>query len=247
MPQLTNIITLKATLKVLTGLRIGAGDSEMHIGGVDNTVIKHPLTGSPYIPGSSLKGKMRSLLEWRSGAVKDDPLTAKDYQTATEAQKPEIKRILQLFGIGGGDAKDAETLVKELGPSRLSFWDCPLDKAWEDEVRNNNQLLIEVKSENVINRISGVADHPRKTERVPAEAKFVFKLSVKQLAGDGETLLDTVLQGLRLIEHDSLGGSGSRGYGKVEFVGLKIYDADDTEHADAPERFKKALAFPKKV
>lgn len=72
--QLTGITTIQATLELVSGLRIGAGDSEMRIGGVDNTVIRHPHTQSPYIPGSSLKGKMRSLLEWRSGAVKEEPL-----------------------------------------------------------------------------------------------------------------------------------------------------------------------------
>jgi CRISPR-associated protein Csm3 len=241
MPQLTHISTIEATLEVVTGLRIGAGDSEMHIGGVDNTVVKHPLTGSPYIPGSSLKGKMRSLLEWRSGAVKEAPLGAKDFSDAKAEQKPEIKRILQLFGIGGGDVKDAEALVRELGPTRLAFWDCPLEEKWEDEVRDNNQLLTEVKSENIINRISGVAEHPRNTERVPAGAKFVFRLSFKKLAGDDETLLDTVLQGLKLIEHDSLGGSGSRGYGKVKFVDLKIDNEDWTE------KFKAVEAFPKQA
>jgi CRISPR-associated protein Csm3 len=241
MPRLNNITTIEAALEVVTGLRIGAGDSEMHIGGVDNTVIKHPLTGSPYIPGSSLKGKMRSLLEWRSGAVKEAPLGARDFEKAADVQKPEIKRILQLFGIGGGDAKDAETLVGELGPTRLAFWDCPLEEAWEKEVRGNNQLLTEVKSENLINRISGVAEHPRNTERVPAGAKFVFRLSLKQLDGDGDDLLETVLQGLKLIEHDSLGGSGSRGYGKVKFTGLKINGKDETE------TFQKVEAFPAKT
>ncbi|MDR1728187.1 MAG: type III-A CRISPR-associated RAMP protein Csm3 [Acidobacteriota bacterium] len=240
MPQLTNIVTIEAALEVLTGLRIGAGDSEMHIGGVDNTVIKHPLTGEPYIPGSSLKGKMRSLLEWRSGAVQEKPLGAKDYTnpTASEAQKDAIKPILQLFGIGGGDAKDDKTLVKELGPSRLAFWDCALEEGWKNRVREDNQLLTEVKSENVINRISGVADHPRHTERVPAGAKFVFKLSLKQLDGDGDALLQTVLEGLKLIELDSLGGSGSRGYGKVRFAGLKINGVDKS--AD----FETVKAFP---
>jgi CRISPR-associated protein Csm3 len=242
MPKLTNITMIEATLEVLTGLRIGAGDNEMHIGGVDNTVIKHPLTGSPYIPGSSLKGKMRSLLEWRSGAVKDDPLGAKDLASASATQQAEIKRILQLFGVGGGDAKDAETLVKELGPTRLAFWDCALDPDWEKEVRVNNQLLTEIKSENLINRISGVAEHPRNTERVPAGAKFVFRLSLKKLAGDDEKLLETVLQGLKLIEHDSLGGSGSRGYGKVAFQNLKIDDEDWTEKFKAVEAFPKAQA-----
>jgi CRISPR-associated protein Csm3 len=238
MPKLNNITTIEATLELVTGLRIGAGDSEMHIGGVDNTVIKHPLTGSPYIPGSSLKGKMRSLLEWRSGAVKEKPLGATDYDGASGAQQPEIKRILQLFGIGGGDAKDNEVLVRELGPTRLAFWDCPLDAAWEKEVRDNNQLLTEVKSENTINRISGEAKNPRNTERVPAGAKFVFRLSLKKLEGDDARLLETVLQGLKLIEHDSLGGSGSRGYGKVKFTGLRI-DGEDKQ-----AEFSEIQAFP---
>jgi len=239
MPQLTNITMIEATLEVLTGLRIGAGDNEMHIGGVDNTVVKHPLTNEPYIPGSSLKGKMRSLLEWRSGAVREDPLGAKDLTGGNAIQQAEIKRILQLFGIGGGAARDVKELVKELGPTRLAFWDCALDSDWEKEVRENNQLLTEVKSENSINRISGEAKNPRNTERVPAGAKFVFRLSLKKLADDDEKLLETVLQGLKLIEHDSLGGSGSRGYGKVAFQNLKIDGEDWTE------KFKTIEAFPK--
>ena len=229
MAQLTKITTITATLTLVTGLRIGAGDSEMHIGGVDNTVIKHPLTGAPYVPGSSLKGKMRSLLEWRSGAVQEKPLGAKDFKAAKGSQQAEIKHVLQLFGIGGGDVQDNKELVADLGPTRLAFWDCPLDASWEQEVRGNNQLLTEVKSENVINRISGVAEHPRNTERVPAGAKFDFRLSFKQLAGDDPTLLETVLQGLKLIELDSLGGSGSRGYGKVRFAGLAIDGTDEAE------------------
>jgi CRISPR-associated protein Csm3 len=86
MPQLTNIHTIEATLELVTGLRISAGDAEMHIGGVDNTVIKHPITQSPYIPGSSLKGKMRSLLEWKTGAVQEKPLGLADLDRANDLQ-----------------------------------------------------------------------------------------------------------------------------------------------------------------
>ena len=222
MPKLNTITTIEATLELVTGLRIGAGDSEMHIGGVDNTVIKHPHTQSPYIPGSSLKGKMRSLLEWRSGAVKEGPLDKKALESADAKLKPEVKRILQLFGIGGGDIKDDQALARELGPTRISFWDCNLSAAWEKQIRDDNFALTEVKSENSINRISGVALNPRQTERVPAGAQFDFRLSIKRLEGDGDELLNTVLQGLKLLELDSLGGSGSRGYGKVKFVGLTI-------------------------
>jgi len=237
MPQLTSITTIEATLELVTGLRIGAGDSEMHIGGVDNTVIKHPHTQAPYIPGSSLKGKMRSLLEWRSGAVKEGPLDKKAYAAADEKLKPEVKRILQLFGIGGGDLKDDQDLARELGPTRVSFWDCNLNADWEKQIRDDNFSLTEVKSENSINRISGVALHPRQTERVPAGAQFDFRLSIKQLTGDGADLLSTVLQGLKLLQLDSLGGSGSRGYGKVKFVGLKIDGVDSQARLDAVTPF----------
>ena len=234
--QLTGITTIQATLELVSGLRIGAGDSEMRIGGVDNTVIRHPHTQAPYIPGSSLKGKMRSLLEWRSGAVKEAPLGYPDLQNASGAVQAEVKHILQLFGISGGDAKLGKEM-QELGPSRLSFWDCNLQAEWEKEIRDNNQMLTEVKSENRINRISGVAEHPRQTERVPAGARFDFRLSVKRLAGDGDALLTTVLQGLKLLELDSLGGSGSRGYGKVKFVGLTIDGQDAQARFDAVQPF----------
>lgn len=239
MPKLTAITTIEATLELVTGLRIGAGDSEMHIGGVDNTVIKNPHTQSPYIPGSSLKGKMRSLLEWRSGAVKEGPLDKKALDAADVKLKPEVKRILQLFGVGGGDLKDDQALACEIGPTRISFWDCNLNQTWEKQIREDNFALTEVKSENSINRISGVALNPRQTERVPAGAQFDFRLSIKQLEGDGEELLNTVLQGLKLLELDSVGGSGSRGYGKVKFVHLKIDGADGQARFDSAQPFGK--------
>lgn len=238
MPQLTAITTISATLELVTGLRIGAGDSEMHIGGVDNTVIKHPHTQSPYIPGSSLKGKMRSLLEWRSGAVQQEALGWKDLEKASGAQQVEVKRILQLFGISG-DAKIGVEQMGEIGPTRVSFWDCNLNPEWENQIREDNFSLTEVKSENRINRISGVAEHPRQTERVPAGAQFDFRLSMKKLAGDGPELIETILQGLKLLELDSVGGSGSRGYGKVKFVNLKIDDADSQARFDAVKPFER--------
>lgn len=238
MPQLTAITTIEAKLELLTGLRIGAGDAEMQIGGVDNTVVKHPITQSPYIPGSSIKGKMRSLLEWRSGAVQQGPLDKRAHDDARGNVRGEIRRILQLFGTGGGEFKDDPAFAAEIGPSRLAFWDCALCPQWEKQVRDNHRLLTEVKSENRINRISGVAEHPRNTERVPSGASFDFRLSIKRLAGDGDDLLETMLQGLKLIEFDSLGGSGSRGYGKVRFAQLRI------DGQDAQPRFDQVQAFP---
>ena len=215
--KFTNIVEIKAKLVLQTGLHIGAGDSEMHIGGIDNSVIKHPLTQSPYIPGSSLKGKIRTLLEWRSGAVQNNPLTLKDVSKNPE----EVKNILRLFGISG-DTKNSEQEVAEIGVSRLAFWDCALNEDWEKAIRDDNQLLTEAKSENTIDRITSTAGNPRQTERVPAGAKFDFKLTLRQFEGDKPELLDLVLKGLKLLELDSLGGSGSRGYGKVKFTELTV-------------------------
>ena len=215
--KLTNIVEIKAKLVLQTGLHIGAGDSEMHIGGIDNSVIKHPLTQSPYIPGSSLKGKIRTLLEWRSGAVQNNPLTLKDVSKNPE----EVKNILRLFGISG-DTKNSEQEVAEIGVSRLAFWDCALNEDWEKAIRDDNQLLTEAKSENTIDRITSTAGNPRQTERVPTGAEFDFKLTLRQFEGDKPELLDLVLKGLKLLELDSLGGSGSRGYGKVKFTELTV-------------------------
>lgn len=224
--KLTKILTIKAQLVCVSGLHIGAGDTEMHIGGIDNTVIRNPLTNVPYIPGSSLKGKIRSLLEWRSGAVREKPLSLADYQNG---ERRDVLSILQLFGVGGGDQLTNEKALV-LGSSRLSFWDCELNEAWRKSIDDANLLTTEAKSENSINRISGVADHPRFTERVVAGARFDFRLSMKVLERDEEGLLRTILSGLRLLEADSLGGSGSRGYGKVKFENLTI-DGEDKQAA----------------
>ncbi len=217
--KLEKIVEIKAKLVLQTGLHIGAGDGEMHIGGVDNAIIKHPITQSPYIPGSSLKGKMRTLLEWLSGEVREKPLSLNDVKNAQDPQA--VKMILRLFGTSADVGKDQ--LVKELGVGRLSFWDAHLSKEWEADVRESNLLLTEVKSENTINRITSTAEHPRFMERIPAGAEFEFKLMMKQFAGDDkEALLNLVLKGLKLLEMDSVGGSGSRGYGKVKFEKLEI-------------------------
>ena len=232
--QLINIQKLEATLELLSGLRIGASEGEIRIGGVDNQVIRNPYNNEPYIPGSSLKGKMRSLLEWRSGAVRSEPLGIKDISE----RHPTVKPILQLFGVGGGDQLNDQQ-AEELGPTRLSFWDAPLLNDWVSQIRNDNLLLTEVKTENRIDRIKGVAEHPRQTERVPAGAQFKFILSIKRLNidGDGTALLETVLAGLKLLEMDALGGSGSRGYGKVKFKGLTLDGADIQTRFDAIKPF----------
>lgn len=235
--QLVQIRRLAGDLELLSGLRIGASEGEIRIGGVDNQVIRNVHDrGRPYIPGSSVKGKVRSLLEWRSGAVAPEPLGIKDLHRSPG--NPHIRSILQLFGVGGGDQLSDED-AREIGPTRLAFWDASLNESWAQRIESENLLLTEVKTENRIDRIRGVAEHPRQTERVPAGAIFEFKLSIKVLNidGDGKALLRVAFQGLRLLELDSLGGSGSRGYGKIRFRNLTLDGESVQSDFDAVDPF----------
>lgn len=217
--KLEKIISINGTIKLLSGLHIGGGSDVMHIGGIDNPVIKHPHTNQPYIPGSSLKGKIRSLLEWQAGLVEFNqgkPFGFKQLKNVNDpVQKKAAEYIVKLFGVSGGDNLEIEE-AKKNGITRSSFRDAfPLD-SWLQKV--DGKLLTEAKSENTINRIAGTAEHPRQTERVPAGAEFAFELQLKVLTGDDEkALCKTLLTGLKLLEMDALGGSGSRGYGRVEF------------------------------
>jgi CRISPR-associated protein Csm3 len=234
---LNKILKISATLTCETGLHIGGGDSEMHIGGIDTPVVKNPVTHEPYVPGSSLKGKIRSLMEWRSGMVKNEPLGIRDLNRAKGAQEESVLTILRLFGAHGAD-EPTEEQQQKIGPTRLSFWDCPISKSWLKSVEENNLLPVEAKSENIIDRISGKAQHPRQTERVPAGAGFDFTLTVKVLDTDNEDeLVKAVFRGLKLLELDSLGGSGSRGYGKVKFTNLQVAGYSGKVQFDAVDPF----------
>lgn len=236
--QLKAINQITGQIQLITGLHIGAGNEEVHIGGIDNGVIKHPHTQQPYIPGSSLKGKMRSLLEWRAGLVGEangKPVSIGLLDKLTGDKKQQAEILIRLFG-AAGDTKNDEK-AEAIGITRLSFWDCGLNKEWLEKVDKNNWLFTEAKSENTINRITGTADNPRQTERVPADAIFDFKLGMKILADNEHSFIDTVLAGLKLLELDGIGGSGSRGYGKIKF---KLDNADLQARLDAIDPFKAA-------
>lgn len=212
--KLSNIKVIKGTIRVLTGLHIGCGDNEMHIGGTDHPVVKHPHTNEPYIPGSSIKGKVRSLLELKSGKVVESggkPFSAK---FANEQKDPYVMNIVKLFGSGASDTTD------EIGPTRASFSDCFLTEDSKRRFFQNGLPLTEVKSENSINRITGTAENPRFIERVPSGLEFEFSVSLKVFdisENEEPELRELLFKGLKLLELDALGGNGSRGYGRVEF------------------------------
>lgn len=127
-------------------------------------------------------------------------------------EREECVSILKLFGVSGADQDE----TGEIGSSRVSFADCPLDNDWKSRAFEKNLAFTEVKSENSIDRIKGTALNPRFTERVPADAEFRFSLTIKQMEGDAN-LEDFLFDGLKLLEMDALGGSGSRGYGRISF------------------------------
>lgn len=218
--KLKGIKDINGVIILKSGLHIGAGDMEMHIGGTDNQVIKHPHTQKPFIPGSSLKGKVRSLLEMRSGLVgmsDGKPVSATELSKLQTQGKDagECMNILKLFGCGGAESEEKS----KIGPTRLSFADCALNTAWTEKAEELNYAFTEVKSENSINRISGTAQNPRFTERVPSGAEFDFSITMKVFEEDDEEDLTAyLLKGLKLLELDALGGSGSRGYGRVAFT-----------------------------
>jgi len=214
--KLTDIKEIKGRIILKSGLHIGAGDTEMHIGGTDNPVLKHPHTQEPYIPGSSLKGKVRSLLEMESGlmvATKGEPVQVKTLKGLTGEQEAKCKKILKIFGSSGSDAGE----MTDLGPTRVSFADCPMNTKWKENARKNGYF--EIKSENSIDRIKGTAagSGPRFVERVVEGAEFDFSVTLKLLDEKEGDLFEYLLDGLKLLEMDALGGSGSRGYGRIEF------------------------------
>lgn len=217
--KLYKICTYSGTITLKSGLHIDSGDMEMHIGGTDRVVIKHPHTLEPYIPGSSLKGKTRALLELESGFMAftgGSPLAPKNLANAIDpAMRAKGEAIIRFFGTGGSEQDE----TGNFGPSRAAFADSYLNQAWKTRAKDNRWPLTEVKSENSINRVNGTAQNPRFIERVPEGTEFDFSVSFKVLAEGEEQLFENLLfKGLKLVELDALGGSGSRGYGRVSFT-----------------------------
>lgn len=203
-------VVLSGELECETGLHIGQ-EGAIEIGGIDNPVIKNPVTGYPYVPGSSVKGKMRSLLEWDEGVVEDDG--SPHFHEGPEAVDCAVCRVF-----GTPAEADAET-----GPTRLTVRDAPpTDETvamWND--MDTALPYTEVKSENFINRITSEAN-PRDMERIPRESVFEYELvyGVYDLGDGGATDVENlaaVQRAMVLLEDAALGGSGSRGYGKVRF------------------------------
>src|ERR1700683_1879585 len=212
-----------------TGLHIGAGKGSLEIGGADNPVVKDAF-GLPYIPGSSLRGKVRSLLENAMGLTSPAELVYISKRRGQEVRIHQSDRpddeICLLFGRSPGRSERVEGEAAEVrmaSPARLTIYDAPLEQeSITAQMRENlDDEITEVKSENAIDRITSQAN-PRTLERVPAGARFKVRLVVDVLCEEDKVLPARVLEGLRLLEDDALGGGGSRGSGRVSFKNLKL-------------------------
>lgn len=216
MMKLKKIVSFQGTVICVTGISIRGAGSDLGIGGADSEVIKNPMTGEPYLPGSSLKGKMRSQLERKYGAKK--------YIRHTQRSAPNEKEpcgcgqrscpICTLFGAHVNPGAES-------APTRILVRDCHMTEEFRKKVRElplERGSYLEVKGENIVDRKTGAASSPRFMERVPAGATFDLNIQVQIFEGDDEEkLLDMVKEGLSLVEDSYLGSSGSRGYGQVKF------------------------------
>lgn len=210
-------------IEVKTGLHIGGSAERIEIGGNDNPVITNPISGEPYIPGSSLKGKMRSLMEWKLGKIMPD---GKTHECKAESKAVDCP-VCRIFGI----PVNSRNPFTKLGPTRLIVRDAEITdecrKGWMDE----GNMFTELKYENSLNRVTAVAN-PRPLERVVAGVRFkldlVFKVfDIDDGGAKDEECFKYVKKALKMVEDDALGGAGSRGCGKVSFINLKDEDGND--------------------
>lgn len=208
-----NYHEITGVIRCVSGLRIGGSDDLLQIGGTDLTCIKHPVTLKPYLPGSSLKGKMRSELE-----AKLDKFGGR---SGNEPCGCGACIVCAVFGMHKPRGND-------LGPSRIIVRDAQLLEGGETEL----------KSENVIDRKTGTAMHPRKLERVVAGSTFTLRIGIQEWDLDkdadhggkkgGEALVAFVLEGLKLVQRTGLGSGVSKGSGEILFEGLKVNGTDRT-------------------
>lgn len=227
MKKLTKHIEVSATMMVQSGLRIGAGGSSLEIGGLDNPILRHPVTRQPYVPGSSLKGKLRSLLEvnkFRIGNFLEPRATSSPCGCGGCV-------VCRLFGCG--DVRNASE------PTRLIFRDCLM---LESSIKELEPLLSEgvfyseVKAEVTMDRTSGKVGQagPRSMDRIAAGTRLGVSVTIRVLEGDKEDeMKEALAHALRLLEAEGLGGSVSRGYGQVKF--------EDMKWDDKPWDFRAAL------
>ena len=219
--KLEGRIFITFNIAAQTGLHIGGSDTGIEIGGVDKTVIRDRLTNRPYIPGSSLRGKVRSLLEKYKGLEQNQRIGQGNIHSCQQSAAYDTCAVCQVFGVPG--ERDFGT------PTRLVVRDVHMTEDSAKALQDRTELpYTEAKTEVSIDRVTSAAN-PRQFERVPAGAEFgpaqllytVYNGSGCDPRKDIERVA-TVLEGLQLLEDDYLGGQGSRGAGQVELKDIVV-------------------------
>jgi CRISPR-associated protein Csm3 len=201
MSTLKKKIVYDCTITLKTGLHIGGTNAALNIGGPDKFVVRNPLDNIPYIPGSSLKGKLRSLVELKNGCFTTN--NRGGYLASTDPNSLSGA----LFGVSSDSAQSH--------PSRIIIRDAKLDETSVD-LNKTEMPYTESKTEVAIDRVTAKAN-PRTFERVPAGARFNLSMVLNVFDDDDENKLrKTLKQAIDLLQDDYLGGQGSRGYGQVE-------------------------------
>lgn len=221
-------IFINASIEAVTGLHIGGSNTGLEIGGVDKAVLRNPFTDEPYIPGSSLRGKMRSQLEKVNGLKQNKKIgQATTIHSCDDKDEYPNCPVCMIFGI------PADEKIEEAMPARLVVRDTSLDEGWKIKFKEKVATLSEFKTEVAIDRVTSAAV-PRTMERVPAGAVFGPAEMVFGIYGkDDYDRLKTVIEAMQLVEDDYLGGAGSRGSGKVKFTSIKVSARGRDNYAQA--------------
>lgn len=222
MEALKGRIIINADIILKTGMHIGAGNNGIEIGGIDSSVVK-TYKGEPYIPGSSIKGKLRSLTEIAEGKVKtNDKNTKGDLCQCGECP------ICKIYGVSANSNKGL--------PTRIIVRDAFIKEEILENMKNKKNgfeklefTYTESKWENTIDRLRSTAN-PRVIERVPEGT--IFELQIIYTVYNNEDLdnLKYIINGLEYLQDDYLGGNGSRGYGQVEFKNIQIISKSIKEY-----------------
>lgn len=219
MTHLTKKIIITGVVKTLTGLHIGGTNSAMGIGGPDKLVVRNPIDNRPYIPGSSLKGKLRAVTDLANGTIASVRMGA---VKNASSQEPNSISVL-LFGSARSD--DAQR------PSKVIIRDGKMLTP-EEKLKGTDLPFTESKTEVVIDRITAKA-MPRTNERVPAGVEFELNMVLNVFEGDDQNnQLSNLKKAIRLLEDDYLGGHGSRGYGQVEINVTNVEERDMAFYAN---------------
>lgn len=212
--KLLGYYRIRGLILLKSGLRIGVSKDQMTIGDLDSPVIRNPLTEEPYIPGSSLKGKLRYLLEWSLGGDYIQKASDKHVYASPDPKDP----VARIFGLAASEPNDA--VSKERGLTRLLVRDAYLTRLSKEEleqVGSRGGYLAEIKQEVFIPRLGG-NPLPRTAERVPAGTRFALEMTYRVMDELDKEFLEHVYRALELLELDALGGYVSRGYGQVLFL-----------------------------